>query len=169
MKKIAVVSDTHFNTLSEARNLIDRLSATCFLGVDAVIHAGDLVHPDLGLLFEPVPFYPVQGNMDIFQPGVPMQRILVLDGWRIGVVHGWGNRDDLEPRMIAHFADQQLDCLIYGHSHRPVCHRVGKMLVVNPGSAADKRQQPWHSVAVLYLEESLRGEIINVDALEQIV
>ena len=169
MKKIAVLSDTHFNTLAEASALVERLLASCFSDVDAVIHAGDLVHPELGLLFDGLPFYSVQGNMDCAQPGVPTQRILTLESWRIGVVHGWGTKDDLEQRMLDHFAPAHLDCLIYGHTHRPVCRRVGEILVVNPGSAADRRSQPWHSVALLYAGETLDAEIINIDALGEIV
>nr|WP_320115985.1 YfcE family phosphodiesterase [uncultured Desulfuromonas sp.] len=169
MKKIAVLSDTHFNTLAEASALVERLLASCFSDVDAVIHAGDLVHPELGLLFDGLPFYSVQGNMDCAQPGVPTQRILTLESWRIGVVHGWGTKDDLEQRMLDHFVPAHLDCLIYGHTHRPVCRRVGEILVVNPGSAADRRSEPWHSVALLYAGETLDAEIINIDALGEIV
>ncbi|WP_321531574.1 metallophosphoesterase [uncultured Desulfuromonas sp.] len=165
MKKIAVLSDTHFNMLPEATALVERLLTSCFSEVDAVIHAGDLVHPELGLLFNGLPFYSVQGNMDSSQPGVPLQRILTIESWRIGVVHGWGPKENLEQRLLEHFASTQLDCLIYGHSHRPVCHRVGEILVVNPGSAADRRSQPWHSVALLYVGETLEAEIINIDAL----
>nr|WP_320051041.1 metallophosphoesterase family protein [uncultured Desulfuromonas sp.] len=165
MKKIAVLSDTHFNSLDEAAGLIARLMSSCFAGVDAVIHAGDMVHPDLSLLFDGLPFYTVQGNMDVGHPHVPLQRIMTIESWRIGVVHGWGPRDDLEARMIEHFSAANLDCLIYGHSHVPVCHRVGDLLVVNPGSAADRRNAPWHSVAVLHVGETLDAEIINIDAL----
>lgn len=166
MKKIALISDTHFHSLAEAVPLIEKLQRHCFHDVDAVIHAGDMVHPDVALLFADVPFYAVRGNMDSASPDVPQQRILEIEGWRIAVVHGWGNRKDLEARLLSHFKDQNIHCLIYGHSHQPVCHRVGDVLVINPGSAADRRRAPWHSVAVLCLDKSLHGEIINIDALE---
>lgn len=163
MKKIGVISDTHFHSLADGAALIERLRGGCFRDVDAIIHAGDMVHPDVALLFAEVPFYPVLGNMDQASSEVPVKRIVEIDGWRIGVMHGWGTRHDLEPRVLAQFAGQRIDCLVYGHSHRPVCHWHDDLLIVNPGSAADRRQAPWHSVAILYLDKTLQGEIINID------
>jgi predicted phosphodiesterase len=28
----------------------------------------------------------------------------------------------------------EADCIVYGHTHRAVCHTVGTTLVINPGS-----------------------------------
>ena len=166
MKKIALISDTHFQSMADAVPLVERLRRSCFRDVDAVIHAGDMVHPDVSLLFADLPFYAVQGNMDNVVPAVPLQRIIEIDGWRIGVMHGWGARHDLEPRLLAQFAGEKIDCLVYGHSHQPVCHRVGEMLVINPGSATDRRQAPWHSVGLLHLNKTIHGEIINIDGID---
>lgn len=168
MKKIGIISDTHFATLAEGVALVERLRRSCFANVDAVIHCGDLVHPDTPLLFDDWPFYVVRGNMDIDSPHIPEQRILQLEGFNIAVIHGWGNAATLEQRLLNHFDGVSLDCLVYGHSHLPVCHRVGKLLVMNPGSAADRRCAPWHSVGILTLDESLYGEIINIDDNGQI-
>jgi len=167
--KIGVISDTHFRSLSEGHTLIAELLEDEFADVDAIFHAGDMIHPDISILFSDVPFYAVRGNNDPPVTGVPQYRVIELSGYRIGLIHGWGNYDDMEHRMIEFFSDTRLDCLIYGHTHRPVCHEVGDMLVLNPGSAADRRHAPWHSVALLYIDDNIRGEIINIDANRQIV
>lgn len=167
--KIGVLSDTHFRTLAQGAKLIGELLDVHFADADVILHAGDMIHPDIGLLFADVPFYAVRGNNDPAVHGVPEYRIIELGGYRIGLIHGWGNYADLEQRMIAYCAGDNLDCLVYGHSHYAVCHKVGNILVINPGSTTDRRRSPCHSVAMLYLGDSLRGEIINIDAVSQIV
>ncbi len=167
--KIGVLSDTHFRSLAQGAKLIGGLLEQYFADVDMILHAGDMIHPDISLLFADVPFYAVRGNNDPAVNGVPECRIMALGGFRIGLIHGWGNYADLEERMIAYFAEDELDCLVYGHSHCAVCHEVDGMLVLNPGSTTDRRRSPCHSVAMLYLGDNLRGEIINIDATSQIV
>lgn len=167
--KIGLISDTHFRSLAQGAKLIGALLEQHFADVDAILHAGDMIHPDISLLFADVPFYAVRGNNDPAIYGVPERRILEFGGYRIGLIHGWGNHADLEERMINNFSEDNLDCLVYGHSHCAVCHTIGDMLVINPGSTTDRRRSPCHSVALLYLGENLRGEIINIDATKQIV
>ncbi|MDY0191730.1 MAG: YfcE family phosphodiesterase [Desulfuromonas sp.] len=111
----------------------------------------------------------MRGNNDPVVYGVPEHRIVDIGGYRIGLVHGWGSYVDLEKRMIDYFSADRLDCLIYGHSHYPVCHDINGMLVLNPGSTTDMRRAPYHSVAMLYLDDNMRGEIINIDVAGQIV
>ncbi|OQY17280.1 MAG: hypothetical protein B6I36_09215 [Desulfobacteraceae bacterium 4572_35.1] len=162
--KIGVISDTHFRSMVQGAKLIDELCQHCFADVDTILHAGDMIHPDVALLFSGVPFYAVRGNNDPAVDGVPQYRVVEIGGYRIGLIHGWGYLGDLEKRMINHFSSAELDCLVYGHSHEPVCHEVEGLLVMNPGSAAQRRSAPWHSVGVLHLGDKISGEIINIDA-----
>ncbi len=161
---VGVISDTHFQSLSAAVPFVDHLLQNQFANVDAILHAGDVVHPDVHLLFDGVPFYAVQGNMDPAVAGIPQQRIVSIGDYKIGLIHGWGERSSIESRVIDNFKFDDLDCIVYGHSHLPVCHQVGDLLVMNPGSATTKRCAPWHSVGLLYLAENISGEIINIDA-----
>ncbi|MDY0189701.1 MAG: hypothetical protein RBR22_03115 [Desulfuromonas sp.] len=55
--KVGVISDTHFHSLAQGKKLISRLMEQYFADVDAILHAGDMVHPDISLLFAGVPFY----------------------------------------------------------------------------------------------------------------
>lgn len=161
--KIGVLSDTHFYSLAEGVDFIQFLLENFFNDVDAILHAGDLVHPDVPVLFGHIPFYCVRGNMDSVDSEAPVQRVIELAGHRIGLIHGWGDAQDLEERLLSHCEPEQLDCLVYGHSHLPVCHTVNSILVMNPGSATDRRRAPWHSVGMLYVGQEIRGEIINID------
>lgn len=161
--KIGVLSDTHFYSLEEGAEFVQQLLAQQFADVDAILHAGDLVHPDVPLLFAEYPFYCVRGNMDSVELAAPEQQIIEFSGFRIGLIHGWGDGDNLESRLLEHCQAAELDCLVYGHSHKPVCHTVGSILVMNPGSATDRRRAPWHSVGILTIDEEIHGEIINID------
>lgn len=74
----------------------------------------------------------------------PHRRELTLGGKRLLLVHStpW------EPRgayvypgsgLFARFADADADFVLYGHTHQQLVQRVGRVLVINPGSAGDAR------------------------------
>jgi putative phosphoesterase len=44
-----------------------------------------------------------------------------------------------EDARLARFAEAKADFVLYGHTHRQVVRRFGKVLVINPGSAGDAR------------------------------
>ena len=161
--KIAVLSDTHLMDIESCKALAEKLLSGPFGGVEAVLHAGDIVTSELERCFAPLPWYAVRGNMDHALIDVPISRVVELEQKRIGLIHGWGEHDDLERRVLAAFADQELDALVYGHSHQPVCHRVASLLVMNPGSATDRRRAAHCTVGILTLDKTIDGEIIVVD------
>ena len=160
--KIGVLSDTHLTDVGSSEKLVESLLAGPFRDVAAILHAGDVVTADLEDCFYPLPWYSVRGNMDQTLNHVPISRVVRFGQKRIGMIHGWGGHADLETRVIAHFSGQPLDALIYGHSHRPSCHHIDSLLVMNPGSATDRRSAPNHTVGVLTIGEQISGEIIIV-------
>jgi putative phosphoesterase len=65
-------------------------------------------------------------------------------GKRLLLVHStpWEPRGDYilpESAQLDRFGEAEADFVLYGHTHRQVVKRVGKVLVVNPGSAGDAR------------------------------
>jgi predicted phosphodiesterase len=59
--------------------------------------------------------------------------LITIGGVQIGLCHGaWGPRQTIEERILSLFPEA--DCIVYGHSHRAVCHRVGGVLCLNPGT-----------------------------------
>lgn len=162
--RIGVISDTHFSSLDEGLEFFDDLLVGVFADVELILHAGDVVHPELLASITDRPIVAVRGNCDAAAPDLPQQRIVSRGGYRIGMIHGWGGLSDLEPRVRAAFAGEALDVLVYGHSHFPVCRREGSLLLINPGSPTDRRQAPFHSVALLTLGRRVSGKIVNLDA-----
>ena len=104
----------------------------------------------------------MRGNCDTVD--LPAQRIVQAGNFRIGLMHGWGGQNDLEQRIFREFAGEEIDGLVYGHSHCPQVRRDNGLLIMNPGSPTDKRQAPFHSVGLLTVGRRLTGKIINLDA-----
>lgn len=160
--QVGVLSDTHIHSLDAGIALAEKLLNGPFAEVDAILHAGDHVHPYLDSCFYPVPWYGVRGNMDL-QDNLPLQRIVKLAETRIGMVHGWGTPSGIEKRVLQSFSPAAIDVLVFGHSHRPVCRTVGSLLLFNPGSPTDRRSAPYHTVGLLNLGTKVTGEIIRID------
>jgi len=161
--QIGILSDTHIHTLDKGVALAQKLLDGPFAKVDAILHAGDHVYPDLDSCFYPLPWYGVRGNMDSSHGGLPLQRIVRLAETNIGMVHGWGAVGRVEKHVLTTFPHSDIDVLVFGHSHRPVCRWVGSVLLFNPGSPTDRRSAPYHTVGILHLDHEIRGEIVRID------
>ncbi|WP_440118941.1 metallophosphoesterase family protein [Paenibacillus sp. QZ-Y1] len=147
--KIVVISDTHLSRKSHKlpAQLLDVLPSA-----DLILHAGDWsdwsVYP---LLSEYAPVEGVAGNTDPSEIAEKLgySRIVEADGLRLGLVHGHQGAKGTEQNAIYTFAGQQVDAVIYGHSHIPVMHTVDDMLIFNPGSPTDRRFQKQFSFGIL--------------------
>jgi putative phosphoesterase len=67
-----------------------------------------------------------------------------IAGKRLLLVHStpWEPRGAYihpESAQLARFAEADADFVLYGHTHQQVVRRFGGVLVVNPGSAGDAR------------------------------
>lgn len=160
--KIGVLSDTHITSIQDGRQLAQRLMFGVFADVDIILHAGDHVNQDLGFCFASVEWYAVRGNLDRSLVDIPIKRILTFNGKRIGIIHGWGQGNDIARNVLASFADDMPDVLVFGHSHKPECRWVGPTLLFNPGSPTDPRSAPAPTVGMLTLSEKISGKIINL-------
>ena len=79
-----------------------------------------------------------------FLAGQPHRRALELGSKRLLLVHStpWEPRGEyVHPHSakLDRFAEADADFVFYGHTHCQVVKRVGKVLVINPGSAGDAR------------------------------
>jgi len=76
--------------------------------------------------------------------GQPHRRELTIAGKRLLLVHStpWEPRGAYiypESTLLDRFAEAEADFVLYGHTHQQVVRRVGRVLVINPGSAGDAR------------------------------
>lgn len=158
--RIGVLSDTH---IPRRARVIPSEVFEGFSGVELIIHAGDLVSPEvLSELSVIAPVHAVYGNMD--PPEVrqllPRTRTVEVGDWRIGVVHGDGKAGTTVQR--ARRAFDEVHCVVFGHSHRPLCERQEDgVLLFNPGSPTDRRSSPWFSYGILTLSAAgVDGKVV---------
>jgi len=159
--KIGVISDTHLREPDE--RLLDIIRKH-FRDADLILHAGDLVDLKVLDVFGHKEVVAVCGNMDPPHVGdeIPLKRVIEIGRFRIGLIHGWGSPYDLEDRIRREF--ENVDCIVYGHSHTPANHIREGILFFNPGTACDRRHAGSNTVGILDVgEDEIAGRIIDVD------
>jgi uncharacterized protein len=162
MMRIAVLSDTHIPATA------DRLPEALLEGMrgsDLIIHAGDFSEFSVIQELEKIaPIECVAGNMDsnTIKRQFPVKKILELEGFRIGIMHGYGAPDNLLGCVTKEFVDDKLDCVIYGHSHIPLIKYISGVLYMCPGSPTDKVYAPYNSFGVLEIDDKITPKIVRL-------
>lgn len=133
---IGLIADTHIPEIAKA---IPPQVKIVFKGVDLVLHAGDIfVESVLDELESIAPVLAARGDDDytINDKRIDEVQNLTLDGFNLFVIHSsqYFARDLIE-HPEKHNLKKAPDVVIFGHTHRDVIHRVGKSILVNPGSA----------------------------------
>jgi putative phosphoesterase len=150
--RIGVVSDTHATSFAQLPDTI----LTALAEVDLIIHAGDFTTKDvLDGLRRLGEVKAVQGNMDSAELKriLPEKELLVIEGRRIGIIHGWGSPYGIDDRVGGMFED--VDIIVYGHSHYSQNEVKKGILFFNPGQAKN-------SFGILTVGKEVKGEIIKL-------
>ena len=134
---IWVISDSH---LRSGENLpayfIRRLSRE-----DLVFHLGDFTSIDIVQYLENVASLAgVSGNCDNrdIKDIFPSRKIIELDGFTIGMIHGSGSAAKTVDAAKREF-ENKVDIVLFGHTHLPCSFRSGRTLFINPGSLSQGR------------------------------
>ncbi|WP_419880576.1 metallophosphoesterase family protein [Peribacillus sp. B-H-3] len=161
--KIIVLSDTHMP--KKAKKLPSILLKE-LNNADLILHAGDWQTMEV---YEELCRYGkvegVYGNIDsqeileIF----PEKLILTVKQFKIGLIHGHGKKWTTEKRALFAFQDEDVDMIIYGHSHIPKIAHENKCLLFNPGSPTDKRRQKQYSFGIVTAGDMLEAKHIFFD------
>ena len=108
------------------------------VGVDAIIHAGDIGPYKLVLDMEAIaPTTVVLGNTDGDMP-INESAVVTLDGKKFFVQH------IVDPHRLQASLRERLkriepDVVVFGHTHMPFCETLGGVLFLNPGSVTQPR------------------------------
>lgn len=147
-----MLADTHAISFGDIPpKIVDALFT-----VDLIIHAGDFTTKEvLNGLNQLGEVKAVQGNMDSseIKSTLPVKETIKVKSKRIGITHGSGSPWRIEQRVREMF-DQQVDIIIYGHSHQAQNKVIDNILFFNPGKATS-------SFGILTIEEDIKGEIIS--------
>jgi putative phosphoesterase len=162
MKKIGVISDTHLKRPVESLYAIAR---KYFNNVDLIVHAGDMVTLDvLDCLAElGKEIQAVCGNMDPpeIQRSYPVSRTITIEECSIGIIHGWGSPNGIRHRIRASF--DNVDAIIYGHTHQAFSAMEAGIFFFNPGSPTDSRFTTSNSIGIIIIDgKKIKGEIIII-------
>lgn len=154
MTVIGIVSDTHLPRFGRALpRALER--GLRHAGVERILHLGDMTDLLAVPLFEAIaPFDAVAGNNDgaAIRERFGRRKIVCIEDVRIGMVHGDGPGGTTMSRALDAFGEDEADVVLFGHSHRPLVAREGRVLVANPGSPTDKRMNPLYSYAILTID-----------------
>lgn len=149
--RIGVLSDTHIPR--RAPRVPDTV-LRYFEDVELILHAGDLSWlAVLNQLEAYAPVVAVQGNVEMADviEKLPFKREVVVGGCAIGVVHILGERQYHRRNARQEFPTARV--VVFGHSHIPYVEDKDELLLLNPGSATDRRTQPHCSLALLTITD----------------
>jgi putative phosphoesterase len=155
MKCVGVLSDTHIP--SRARS-VPQAALDLFArhNVHLIIHAGDVsTMAVINQLSAYAPVEAVQGNVEMADTvsALPIKRELVVGGCAIGIVHDLGARARYRDTARREFSAARV--VVFGHSHVPLVEDADGLLLLNPGSATDRRSQPHCTVALLAITDGV--------------
>lgn len=154
--KIGIIGDTHIPASSP---LLPARIAEVFKGLDIILHVGDIC--ELYVLEELQEVYTLtfaiwgEGDSEATQTYLDETRIVRFGQRGVGMVHGhqfdemqrrargglrrlWGGTAEsmvLDDFLLAQFADDEVDAVIFGHTHQPYVRMYNGVLVFNPGAA----------------------------------
>jgi putative phosphoesterase len=143
--RIGIISDTHGLLRPEAQRAL--------LGVQLIIHAGDVGAPEILTQLKLIaPVFAVRGNVDT-QPWaqeLPLTSVVETSGCSFYLLHNL-QQLDFNPQAAG------FDAVISGHTHQAAQRLEAGVLYLNPGSAGPRRfhlpvtlamletaKQPWN-------------------------
>jgi hypothetical protein len=150
-RRIGVISDTHIPSRAKS---IPEAALNLFADVDLILHAGDLsTLAALDPLQAIAPVCAVHGNVesDDVMTALPAKREIEAGGCVIGMIHNLGQRKTYAATARSEFPEARV--VVFGHSHIPLVEQTAGLLLLNPGSATDRRRQPTCTVAILTIGE----------------
>jgi uncharacterized protein len=178
--KIGVLADTHVpDQLPALPSQVGR----AFQGLDIIVHAGDICRLDVlrSLQEQYTLTFGVSGEHDDAEVRAYLlsRQVVEFRHRRIGLIHGdvsatlpWQTRwrwalrqpssEELLDLLRLRFREDDVHCIIFGHTHRPFVRYYQGILFFNPGAVAGARgQRP--TVGVLNVgDRSITADLVSL-------
>lgn len=154
---IVVVSDTH---LSRVTKELEEVGSEFFRKADLVIHLGDWESLEIYEYFKQYPLIGVAGNADPsnLKKILPYKKQVKISGYRFGIIHGYGASFDLVRRLRPEF--QNVDVILFGHTHEPYQVKESGVWWINPGSLFYGRGEVERSLLIVRLDYRIYIEMV---------
>jgi putative phosphoesterase len=153
---IAAVADTHgkIDLISDKLNEIKP---------DYILFAGDY-YTDGQIISEKlnVPASIVAGNCD-YTNRTKTEEIITISDFKILLVHGhqYGVKRDLN-RIYYRAREIGADAVVFGHTHSPLCEKVGELWLINPGSPVSPRLGCGSFALIEIVNNVIKANIIEI-------
>lgn len=161
--KIGVISDTHIP--DRAKDIPQKILEE-FKNVGMIIHAGDLVELKVLDKLKTVcsNVKAVWGNMDPEEVRrvLPEKEIFQIGNYKIGIMHGYGAPGKLIDLLTSVFKNDNVNLIIFGHSHYSVDEKKNGILFFNPGSPTDKLFSPYNSYGIIEINDKIEARVIKI-------
>lgn len=167
--RIAILGDTHIRLFEDLpKDILKEIETS-----DLVIHVGDYVSLDIldGLIrLKGENFKGVFGNADPKNVRNVVQSKLVLEilGKKIGIMHpsSGGPSGITEAKVLSEFKNEDIDVLVYGHTHEPKIQYKEEILLINPGKGYIETSYfgPRTTIAILVINDEIQGDIKEISA-----
>ncbi len=161
--KIAVLADTHIS------NRASDLPAQVYRkleDVDLILHAGDIMEEFFLRRLEKIKtVIAVRGNMDSerLKMLLPESKVISKGGFKIGLTHGSGHPKKTLENVKSLFSSQELDVIIFGHTHVVFNETIDDTIYFNPGSPTDKVFSAYNSFGIITIDDTIKVEIIKIE------
>lgn len=147
--RILVTGDTHgqIDNVLEAAELLD---------IDYLIFTGDhYVDGEKIAKFLSIPYAGVKGNCDRNIKAVE-EEVIKIGGKKILLIHGhlYGVKNTLD-NIYYRGLEKEVDVVVFGHTHIPLCEQVDDLWLINPGSPTYPRAGKEETFAVVDIEDNI--------------
>lgn len=151
--KILIVSDSHGRT-TYLEEVIEKIGT-----IDLLIHLGDIEGSEDYLeAIAGCEVVMVSGNNDYFT-SLERDKIIVVNKYTIFLTHGHRYRVNFGTETIKEKGRQMgADIVMFGHTHRPFIDTSDDIIVINPGSISQPRQEG-HIPTYIIMEIDRYGEV----------
>lgn len=108
---------------------------------DHVLHLGDMVRDSAKLqaLFPKLPMEQVRGNCDGWSSDEPEEKEIFLMDCRVWMLHGHTYWVKSGVGLLTEEAHVRgVEAVLFGHTHVPLCDRVGSLWIMNPGTVSGR-------------------------------
>lgn len=159
--KICVLSDSHYKT-KHSDFVIKYIADNHF---DAVVHAGDIGKIDFyNEIMHLSSSYFVAGNCDndYNHQYFGTRQTLKLGEIKLGLIHGHqGISANIVDNVLTNFKYDNVDVIVFGHTHQPYNEIHDGILCFNPGSCSAEAEDP--TIGILTIEgKTVSGEIVHL-------
>ncbi len=155
--KILVLSDSH----QDIRSLNQAIMAEA--DSEMILHAGDYAKDLHSARTGNAECWCVSGNCDRATgcTSAPQERVVTIGRTRMLLTHGhaFGVKSTFD-RLVEYAVANQIQTVIFGHTHNALIENRNGILLINPGSVSNQKS-PFASYAVIITDS--KGDIIRTE------